>query len=321
MNRLVMMLSVAAVASTKNGTAHAKMAIQTFPVLAGSGAHDVHPAPDGAVWVTAQSAGKLGRLDPRTGKSDLISLGPGAAPHDVIVGPDGAVWITEGGQNAIARVDPATHAVKLFSLPKERRSANLKTASFDHRGVLWFTGQNGIYGQLDPKSGAMAVFDAPRGTGPYGVATTPDGQVFFASLAGNYLGQIDLATGNATVLEPPVPRQGARRVWSDSHGALWITGWDSGDLFRYDSKTKNWARWHLPGDRPQPYAVYVDDTDAVWVSDWGTNAILRFDPKTEKFESFPLPDSYASVRQLAGRKGEVWGAESAADKLFVLQTE
>jgi hypothetical protein len=32
-------------------------------------------------------------------------------------------------------------------------------------------------------------------------------------------------------LEPPVPHQGARRVWSDSRGALWITGWNSGDLF------------------------------------------------------------------------------------------
>src|SRR5207248_10093057 len=25
------------------------------------------------------------------------------------------------------------------------------------------------------------------------------------------------------------------RVWSASRGALWITGWNSGDLFRYDS--------------------------------------------------------------------------------------
>ena len=86
-----------------------------------AGAHDVYPAADGTVWFTAQSAGKLGRLDPKTGKSDMIALGPGAAPHGVIVGPDGAAWVTEGGQNAIARVDPATHAVKLFSLPKDRR--------------------------------------------------------------------------------------------------------------------------------------------------------------------------------------------------------
>ena len=205
------MLVAMLVMLTAGATAHAKMEMRTFPVLAGAGAHDVYPAPDGAVWFTAQSAGKLGRLDPRTGKSDLIALGPGAAPHGVIVGPDGAAWVTEGGQNAIARVDPATRAVKLFPLPKERRAANLNTATFDHQGILWFTGQNGVYGRLDPKSGTMAVFDAPRGTGPYGITTTPEGRVFFASLAGNYLGRIDIETGTTTVLEPPVP-QGARRV-------------------------------------------------------------------------------------------------------------
>jgi virginiamycin B lyase len=323
MTELGMMLAaaIAIMVAAGGGAVYAKMAMQTFPVLAGAGAHDVYPAPDGTVWFTAQSAGKLGRLDPRTGRSDLIALGPGAAPHGVIVGPDGAAWVTEGGQNAIARVDPATRAVKLFPLPKERSNANLNTAAFDLQGVLWFIGQSGVYGRFDPKSGTIGLYEAPRGIGPYGIAATPDGQVFFASLAGNYLGQIDLATGTVTVLEPPVPRQGARRVWSDSRGALWITGWNSGDLFRYDTKTKSWAHWHLPGNRPQPYAVYVDETDAVWVSDWGANAILRFDPGIEKFQSFPLPDQYASVRQLAGRKGEVWGAESAADKIFVLKAE
>jgi virginiamycin B lyase len=107
MIRLGMMLAAVVVAiSAAGGTVHAKMAMQTFPVLAGAGAHDIYPAPDGAVWFTAQSAGKLGRLDPRTGKSELIALGPGAAPHGVIIGPDGAAWVTEGGQNAIARVRP-----------------------------------------------------------------------------------------------------------------------------------------------------------------------------------------------------------------------
>src|SRR5271169_2802832 len=194
MIRLGRMLAGMLVMLAAGATAHAKMEMRTFPVLAGAGAHDVYPVPDGTVWLTGQSAGKLGRLDARSGKSDLIALGPGAAPHGVIVGPDGAAWVTEGGQNAIARVDPATRAVTLFPLPKERRNANLNTATFDHQGVLWFTGQNGVYGRLDPQSGAMAVFDAPRGTGPYGIATTPDGQVFFASLAGSYLGRIDLET-------------------------------------------------------------------------------------------------------------------------------
>src|SRR6266566_6387110 len=151
MIRLHMMHAAVIGILTAGGTAHANMEMRTFPVLAGAGAHDVYPAPDGAVWFTAQSAGKLGRLDPGTGKSDLIALGPGAAPHGVIVGPDGAAWVTEGGQNAIARVDPATREVKLFPLPKERRNANLNTATFDRQGMIWFTGQHGIYGPLDTK--------------------------------------------------------------------------------------------------------------------------------------------------------------------------
>jgi virginiamycin B lyase len=56
----------------------------------------------------------------------------------------------------------------------------------------------------------MAVFDAPRGTGPYGIATAPEGQVFFASLAGNYLGRIDLKSGATATLG--AARAGARRT-------------------------------------------------------------------------------------------------------------
>ena len=166
MVRFWMILAVVVAVSTAGGPAHAKVAMRTFPVLAGAGAHDVYPAADGTVWFTAQSAGKLGRLDPGTGKSELIALGPSAAPHGVIVGPDGAAWVTEGGQNAIARVDPATREVKLFALPKERRDANLNTATFDPQGVLWFTGQNGIHGRLDPKTGAIAVFVRRAAPGP-----------------------------------------------------------------------------------------------------------------------------------------------------------
>ena len=56
--------------------------------------------------------------------------------------------------------------------------------------------------------------------------------------------------------------------------------------------------------RAGSHSLVHRENDAVWGSDWGANAILRFDPKTEKFESFPLSDYYASVRQLAGRRGE-----------------
>ena len=136
-----------------------------FEVPRGAHPHDVAPAPDGSIWYTAQSQGALGILNPKTGQATQISLGRGAAPHGVIVGPDRAAWITEGGQNAIARFDPATKAVKLFPLPKEFPAANLNTATFDRKGILWFTGQNGVYGRVDPATGKVEAWKAPKGHG------------------------------------------------------------------------------------------------------------------------------------------------------------
>jgi virginiamycin B lyase len=293
--------------------------VQEYSVVRGQGPHDVAPAADGGVWYTAQRTGELGWLDPRAGTTRAVKLGAGSAPHGVIVGPDGAPWVTDGGLNAIVRVDPATNAVRRFDLPASRPNANLNTATFDRAGVLWFTGQSGVYGRLDPRTGAMEVFDAPRGPGPYGIATTPSGDVYFASLAGGYLGRIDVTTGRATVLEPPTRGQGARRVWSDSRGRLWITEWNVGKIASFDPAANEWREYELGGSRAQPYAIYVGDGDVVWITDFASNAIVDFDIASGSFHATPLPSAGANVRQLLGRANEIWGAESGTDKLVVLR--
>jgi virginiamycin B lyase len=299
--------------------APARARLREYPVFDGAGPHDVAPAPGGTVWFTAQASGELGRFDPRTGRSRRVPLGEGSAPHGVIVGPNRAAWVTDGGLNAIVRVDPRSLRVRRFPLPRDRAGANLNTATFDRRGRLWFTGQSGVYGRLDPRSGRMRVFDAPRGAGPYGITTTPSGQVWYASLAGSHIARIDVRTGRARVVEPPTEGQGARRIWSDSRGRLWVSEWNAGQVGRYEPRTRRWREWRLPGDNPQPYAVYVDERDQVWLTDFGANALVRFDPVRERFRTFRLRSPGASVRQLLGRPGEVWGAESGADRLVVVR--
>lgn len=294
--------------------------IREYPVPPGSHPHDVAPARDGGVWYTAQGSGELGHLDPATGRTRHIKLGDGSAPHGVIVGPDGAPWITDGGLNAIVRVDPATSRMQRFPLPPDSGRANLNTATFDGRGILWFTGQSGVYGRLNSADGRVEVFQAPRGRGPYGIATTPSGEVYYASLAGNHIARINLQTGAATVIEPPTRGQGARRVWSDSRGRIWVSEWNAGQLGIYDPSNGRWQEWKLPGPNPMAYAVYVDGSDMVWIADWGSNALVRFDPLRGAFDSFVLPSPRANVRQILGRPGEVWGAESGVDKLVVIRT-
>jgi virginiamycin B lyase len=290
-----------------------------FAVPRGAHPHDVAPAPDGTVWYTAQSKGAVGILDPKTGKTTQISLGGDAAPHGVIVGPDRAAWITDGGLNAIVRVDPANHSLKLLALPKVFPNANLNTATFDRKGILWFTGQNGVYGRADPATGKVDAWKAPKGVGPYGITTTPGGDVWYASLAGDHIAKIDTVSGDALMILPPKPGVGPRRIWSDSKGQLWVSFWNTGEVGRYDPIGKAWSVWPLPKSGSGCYAVYVDDKDKVWLSDWTNNAIVRFDPATEKFDSFPSDKQRSNVRQLLGRPGEVWAAESGTDRLVVIR--
>jgi virginiamycin B lyase len=293
--------------------------VQEYAIPRGHRVHDVwaDAALHGPVWFSAQGSGHLGILDPKSGQVELVALGRGSSPHGVIAGADGAPWLTDSGQNAIVRVDPKTRQVKVWKLPEDTGYTNLNTAIFDLKGMHWFTGQRGIYGRLDPRSGDMRVFNAPKGRGPYGIHVTPEGVVYYASLAGSHIARIDATSGAATVIEPPTPRQGARRVWSDSRGNIWVAEWNSGNLSRYEPKSGKWTMWKAPGEGSQVYAVYVDETDKVWVSEWASQTMLRFDPATEKFESFKSSSANANVRQIHGRKGEVWTPESAADKIVV----
>ena len=136
-----------------------------YDVARGSHPNDVAaaPTPGGPVYYTAQSTGKLGILNPVTGKYDEVALGARSSPHGVVVGPDGALWITDGGQNVIVRVDPVTRQVCKFPLPADFGYANLNTLTFDRKGRVWFTGQSGIYGKVDPATGEVKVWQAPRG--------------------------------------------------------------------------------------------------------------------------------------------------------------
>ena len=199
-------------------------------------------------------------------------------------------WITDGGLNAIVRVDASTDEVR--RLPAARRPSGREP---QHRrrstatGTLWFTGQAGIYGRLDPATGEMEVFDDPEGRGPYGITATPAGEVWYASLAGSHIARIDPRSGAATVVEPPTagPGRPPRLVRLTRPDLGSRVGRRTGRRARPGDGA--WQEWRLPGRRPQAYAVYVDDRDIVWLTDFGANAIVRFDPATETFDAIELP--------------------------------
>lgn len=290
-----------------------------FQLPEGSRPHDAAPGPEGQIWYTAQRQGALGIIDIASSEIRQVPLGEGSAPHGVVLGPDGMAWITDSGQNAIVRYDPASENIDVWKLPEETGYANLNTGAFDAEGIHWFTGQNGIYGCVSSTDGKVTVWPDPKARGPYGIDDTPDGEVWYSSLAGSHLARIDRATGGVTLVDPPDEGAGLRRVWVDSKGKLWASGWNSGKLYRYDPSSGEWDSWALPGEGAKAYAVYVDERDWVWVTDFTANATLVFDPESERFiHAIPGSGPAANVRQILGRGNEVYLPESGTDRLMLV---
>jgi virginiamycin B lyase len=115
-------------------------------------------------------------------------------------------------------------------------------------------------------------------------------------------------------------RAGARRVWSDRNGNLWISEWNGGQLTRYNPATGEWKSWRPEGARPRVYAVYVDDRGIVWTSDFGANAVRAFDPATERWTDYPGSGDNANVRQILGAPGWIYLPESGLDRIMVVRT-
>jgi virginiamycin B lyase len=303
------------------GAAAARAAlVEVLELPEGAQPCSVAPQTFGKVWYTSQGQGALGIIDPATGEIEHIAIGENSIPKTVLEGPDGAAWIVDSGLNAIVRIDVTLEEVRSWPLPEGRGNAGLSDAVFDEDGRIWFTGEAGIYGWFDHQTGDMKVFDAPGGPGPYGITMTPDGDIYYASFESNHIVRIDRATGEATVITPPTPEQGARDVSSDTKGRIWVSEESSGQLSRYDPGSGEWKAWTVPGEAPRPYAILVDDRDVVWLSDLGSSEIHVFDTSREHFVAkYPSSHEGAEVRQIIGGLNEVWLPESALDRLMLIR--
>ena len=207
--RPIMRIAFALLLVMAGATAARAALVEVVELPDGARPYSVAPQTFGKIWYTSQGSGALGILDPALGDVDHIEIGEGSMPKTVLEGPDRAAWIVDSGLNAIVRIDVTLEEVRSWPLPEGREDSGLVGAVFDEDGLLWFTGEAGIYGRFDPDTRDMEVFDAPGGHGLDGITLTPEGDIYLASPEGNFIAKVDRASGEVQVIEPRTPGQGA----------------------------------------------------------------------------------------------------------------
>jgi streptogramin lyase len=130
--------------------------------------------PDGAIWFTApalesRSTDFIGSITTSGVVSEYILPTNHVFPNQITAGPDGALWYTMG--NSIGRIT-TSGVVSVFPVPS---GANEITTG--HDGALWFISGSSI-GRMTT-DGSVTLYPVPSGHLPLRIVTAADGTMWF----------------------------------------------------------------------------------------------------------------------------------------------
>jgi streptogramin lyase len=269
------------------------------------GPHSLQVAPDGAVWATLALGNQLGRFDPTTESWELIPLEEGIYPHTLRFDAKGRIWYTMAVSNHVGMLDPATREQRTIRLP-----ARTWTQAFALRMIpfaLWLGSTFDLSGMAAGEGGSVAI------PVPYGIDVAPDGIIWFSQLNEHRIGRIDPETFEVEMIDTPFTAP--RRLRFDSKGQLWIPGFSSGLVSRFDPSSGEFESYALPIEplgSETPYALNVDrSTDTVWICGTNSDTLIRFEPEQKRFTVYPLPTRVTYTRELDfDEQGRVWTSNS-----------
>jgi virginiamycin B lyase len=269
--------------------------------------HDVIVGSDGMAWYSDFGQQYVGKLDPKTGKVQQISLphlkqGSPMGGLDLEADKDGNMWLGMMYQGAVAKIDAKSGESKIFSLPPELNDAaaqlNMVTLKHGVDGKLWTNdaGHQMIY-RLDVDSGKYEVFDPltamPGGKGGYsvyGVEADSKNNAYLSEYQTNYIIKIDATSSKITYFKTPSPSSRPRRIQMDDKDQLWFAEYRGNRIGMFDTKSESFKEWPLPTPWTSPYYVTWDKNGELWTGGMNSDRVVRVNPKTGEAMEYQMPD-------------------------------
>lgn len=188
----------------------------------------------GNIFFTAQSAGKVGRLNMATGQIDLVDVGRSTRPYGIVMDGAGRPWFTEFGTNKLAMIDPATLTLREFTLPEGSRPRRIAVGG-DGRTIWYVDFARGFLGRLNPATGEVKEWPSPSGarSQPYAMTADDRGRLWYVETGPrpNRMVAFDpgveafvvneaVGTEQANTIRHMVYHPGTRSIWYGSDANL-----------------------------------------------------------------------------------------------------
>jgi len=226
------------------------------------GIHSAVPSNDGTVWFTEFALGKLGQLDPKTGKivefpNPPDEQGRRNGNHTVRVDDSGRVW--SSGGRAISLLNPATKEWQHFDLGGTYGNV------LGHNGDEWFTSytNSGPIGRVS-KDGKLSKFQPPTNGWPQRLQVDENNIVWFSERTGNKIGRLDPETETFKEFNLPGPDPSPYAIGIDRNHMIWYSSHDQDTLNRLDPRTGEVIEYPYPHSEISMREMFLDSKGRMW---------------------------------------------------------
>jgi streptogramin lyase len=161
--------------------------IYTIPTSS-AGAKEITRGPDGSLWFTENSAGKIGRLTPSGSFTEWATPTGSRSPWGIAAGPDGNVWFTENSGNKVGRITRGG-TITEFTIPTASSGPTGIVTGPD--GNLWFLENTANQiGRLTP-GGTFTEYSSglTANAGLTEITVGADGSLWFTENSANKVGK------------------------------------------------------------------------------------------------------------------------------------
>ncbi len=273
---------------------------------------------DGNMWFTENPGGKVARITPAGVVTEFTVPTANAQPQMIVGASDGNLWFTEfsttppPGTSKVAKVTTTgtfTEFGTLFAPPPPDNPLGLVDRG---DGNIWYVANGssrvGFQGISSGVAGETSIPTA--NSGPFGIATAPDNNLYYTESAVDKIGRIAnlfTAQSEISLTAGTVPEAIVR----GPDGNLWFTENGVGKIGRLSPNSSFSVTGEFPTLTPnsQPVGIVVGQDGALWFTENGLDKIGRITTGGTVTE-FASPVTGLGLRGIAvAPDGSLWFCE------------
>ena len=237
-----------------------------YPVKAPSQVfiHGITADHEGRMYWAEIVGGKLGELDPKTGKQIRHYVPVEGTMLQVVTDKDDNVWFGNVTGAQLGKLDARTRRVHTYPTPTPDNG--IYGLAADQQGNVWGAGwQKGMIVKYDHETGAIVEYKVPNSWGQIRrIGVDSKGMVWGSEHNVGRIVELDPATGKMTEYQLPVRGAHPYDVWPDKSDNIWIADQSQSSLVKFDPQTKKFTFYPEPQLNQSLPKVEIEPNNTIW---------------------------------------------------------